>query len=242
MKEFVNKLQGEKFILFLNNLTFTNVPRVLDSEFRETVAKIEDSAEVADELVVLIKHGDVKLYLFIKPPYSKVKSKISYWDQEISGISKVINPLNVLRVYARNIVHDFRGSINIIASLFKFIENDVKEVKKEIRDSISEARDHIESNLAFVGLGRPKELAKEELVSILRCELTKYFNISFSLNVDVKREVEISDRVFRNSLLILLNQLFNNYQFEDALVSLKAPLGKLVLRLDFDGRINNIND
>ena len=54
MKEFVNKLQGEKFILFLNNLTFTNVPRVLDSEFRETVAKIEDSAEVADELVVLI--------------------------------------------------------------------------------------------------------------------------------------------------------------------------------------------
>ena len=69
MKEFVNKLQGEKFILFLNNLTFTNVPRVLDSEFRETVAKIEDSAEVADELVVLIKHGDVKLYLFIKPPY-----------------------------------------------------------------------------------------------------------------------------------------------------------------------------
>ena len=43
-------------------------------------------------------------------------------------------------------------------------------------------------------------------------------------------------------MLILLNQLFNNYQFEDALVSLKAPLGKLVLRLDFDGRINNIND
>lgn len=236
MKNLLKRLSSENYLLSLGNLIVTNIDSMKSVETLNSLLEIEDTKEIDDKLVVRINNDNVSLYLFFSKPYENIKKRVESWSKEISFLSKIVVPFNLVRVYARNMVHDFRGSINSIYSMFKFVKDDVKDLKEDIEEAIKESRESIESNLSMIGLGKPKEITIKELEDIVNKELAKYFDVNFTVNSKGEKCI-ISPNVFKASLSIILQQIFSGHAGKEATVNINID-ETLQLAFTFSGNLD----
>ena len=151
-------------------------------------------------------------------------------DNLVNKLAFLTTPVSILRTYAKNIIHDFRGPLNGISATLKFIKEKV-DIERELDDTmqaqLDEARKAINDNLALIGLGKPSELKIKDLKEIIEGFIHRYYNLSFELDVqECDKNILISKDVFNNSISLIFQQLLSFY--EDKFIKLSLSYDKVL--------------
>ena len=121
--------------------------------------------------------------------------------------------MEAIGILAGGTAHNFRNILQAISGNIEYLEmihsdvSDIKEMAKNIHDSIEKGADLISNLLHFSKRGGALELADLDLADVIRntCEITEKL---FDKNIEIK--VDVEERLFIKGNHSLLTQVFMN--------------------------------